>query len=58
MIVEETRTYELDDSIALLIMELNKNSISDLYKYSKEHNFKFRCDWTIVPQEDKNCSNL
>lgn len=24
MIVEETRTYELDDSIAVLIMELNK----------------------------------
>lgn len=48
----------IDVSIATQVMEINKDSIEDLYKYTKKYNFKFRCDWTIIPQEDKNCSNL
>ena len=56
--IEKLSKVGIDVSISTQIMESNKDSIEDLFKYSKEHNFKFRCDWTIIPQENKNCSNL
>lgn len=45
-------------AIATQAMEMNKDSIEDLYEYSKNHGFDLRCDWTIVGKEDRNSSNL
>lgn len=45
-------------SIATQIMELNKDSIEDMFKYCKENGFRFLCDWTIVARENGTTDNL
>ena len=39
-------------------MEINKDSIEDLYEYTKKHGFNLRCDWTIIAKENRNRENL
>lgn len=45
-------------SIATQAMEINKDSIKDIYEYAEEHDFKLNFDWTIVAKEDKSIDNL
>ena len=45
-------------SIATQVMELNKNSIEEMFEYCKKNGFRFLCDWTIVAREDKTIDNL
>lgn len=45
-------------SIATQAMELNKESIKDLFNYAYEHKFRMNFDWTIVAKEDVTTDNL
>lgn len=45
-------------SIATQVMEVNKDSIEDLYIYCNSHGFKLRCDWTIIAKENRDDDNL
>ncbi|MCR5080643.1 MAG: radical SAM protein [Treponema sp.] len=44
--------------IATQVMELNKDSIEDLYKYADAHAFKLKCDWAIIAEENRCFENL
>lgn len=45
-------------SIATQIMNINKDSVEDLYEYCEKNGFRFLCDWTIVAREDGSTDNL
>lgn len=56
--LEKLRESKIKVSVATQVMEMNKDSIEDLYKYCDSHEFKLRCDWTIIAKEDRNSENL
>lgn len=56
--IEKLEKAGIQVSIATQVMEINKDSIEDLCKYTKNHGFNLRCDWTIIAKEDRNRENL
>lgn len=56
--IEKLIDAKIPVSIATQAMELNKDSIEELYEYTQKHGLKLRCDWTIVAKEDRNNENL
>lgn len=56
--LRKLKEAEIPVSIATQIMELNKDSIEDLFEYCKKNGFRFFCDWTIVAREDRTTDNL
>ena len=56
--LEKLRKAKIKVAVATQAMEVNKDSIEDLYKYCDSHGFKLRCDWTIIAKEDRNKDNL
>lgn len=56
--IERLKSAGIPVAIATQAMEINKNSIDELYKYAKNNGFDLRCDWTIIAKEDRNNNNL
>lgn len=56
--IEKLEKAGIQVSIATQVMEINKDCIEDLCKYTKNHGFNLRCDWTIIAKEDRNNDNL
>lgn len=56
--IEKLEKAGIPVAIATQIMEINKDSIEDLYEYTKKHGFNLRCDWTIIAKENRNRENL
>lgn len=56
--LEKLHKAHIKVAVATQAMEMNKDSIEDLYKYCDSHGFKFRCDWTIIAKENRECDNL
>ncbi len=45
-------------SIATQVMELNKDSMGDLFAYASKMGFRMLCDWTIIAKENLSQDNL
>ncbi len=56
--IEKLEAAGVPVSIATQAMELNKDSIEELYEYTNKHGFNLRCDWTIIAKENRNEENL
>lgn len=56
--LERLKSANIPVSIATQVMELNKDSIADLFAFCEKNGFRFLCDWTIVAREDGTTGNL
>ena len=56
--LEKLNKAKIKVAIATQAMEMNKDSIDDLYRYCNSHGFNLRCDWTIIAKENRDENNL
>ena len=56
--LEKLNKAKIKVAIATQAMEMNKDSIDNLYRYCNSHGFKLRCDWTIIAKENRDENNL
>ena len=56
--LEKLKAARIPVSIATQIMEINKDSIEDMFLFCQKNKFRFLCDWTIIAREDGTTDNL
>ena len=56
--LEKLHKENIPVSIATQAMEINKDSIKNIFEYANKYGFRMNFDWTIVAKEDKSIDNL